>query len=244
MKKIISLILSVIIICLAGTVYADSLCRVTLQPNKVELAKNEEFTVDVVLANIQDEKGIFGLSAVLEYDENSLEYIGMDEQEGWDGVSYNKENGKITIIRENDYAKNSQTVFKITFKTKAENKENVEITLKDVTITNGTKEDKIENLKSIVNIKTNSQGNNNTGNNNTNSGNNNFINNTVNNNNSDNKNSSSNNILKNNKKDGILPNAGNAVGTAMLAFSGIVLFGMLAIVLYVKIRKISKMEKC
>lgn len=162
MKKIISLSLSILlIICLMGTAYAVSSCKISLKINNSTLVKDEEFSVNVVLSDIQDEKGIFGVSAILEYDKNSLEYVKMEEQQGWEKAVYNKDNGIIAIIREESYATNNQTVFKITFKTKVENKSNVEIALKDVTASNGQKDIKLGDLKEILTIKTNNNNNNN-----------------------------------------------------------------------------------
>ena len=266
MKKIISLSLSILLtICLVSNVYAASECKVSLQADRTQLAKNQEVSINVVLSDIQDEKGIFGLSAVLEYDQNSLEYVKIEEQEGWEKASYNKQNGIMSILREEEYATTNQTVLKITFKAKVENKENVEITLKDVTSSNGKKDIKIGDLKSTVTIKTNNGednenpgdnngNNNNTGNNNGNNNNNNTGNNNsgnsnsnCNNNNNNSNNNANNNMNNNNKKpnDNIknetLPKTGNKEVATTLVITGIALFAILAIVLYIRIRKINKM---
>lgn len=299
MKKIISLSLIILLaICLVSTsIYATSSCKVTLENNKKQVTKDEEFSINVVISDIQDEKGIFGLSAVLEYDGNSLEYVKIEEEEGWEKPSYNKDNGKITILREEHYATTKQTVFKLTFKAKVENKENVVITLKDVRTSNGIKDIKLGDLKNTITIKTNNgednenpgdnndnndnnnpgdnnndnnnpgdnngnnnkpgdnnnnpgnndnnNDNNNPGNNNNNNdndnnnpGNNNSnINNVTNGDNSNDKNDSTNN---DNIKDGELPKAGS---TARLIVTGIVLFAIVAILLYTRIKKINKIER-
>lgn len=167
MKKIISLTLSILLtICLVNIVYADSLCKVDLQVSKSKLSKNEEFSVNVVLSNIQDEKGIMGFSAVLEYDKNSLEYVKIEEQDGWESASYNENNGKIAILRNQTFAKTDQTIFKIIFKANVENKDKVEIYLRDVRTTNGSEESKLGILKNTVTINTNNNNDNENNNNN------------------------------------------------------------------------------
>lgn len=302
MNKIISLLsLSILItICLVGKVYASSMCSVNLQ---AQATNNGEISVNVVLSNIQDEKGIYGLSAILQYDTGSLEYLRMEEQQGWDGVSYNEANGRLAITRKGkEFAKSNQTVFKIIFRKKVENKSNVGINLTNITVTNSSKDNKLVNASTTINIGTNNNsgseennnpetgnGNNNSGssssnnnnnnnnrpgsnseNNNNNSGNNgtNSNNNNTENNNNDNpennesddinnntkeENSNENNevpdnsINEENDKDanavnGNLPNTGNKANTIALVVVGIALLAIIVTVLYIKIRKINKME--
>lgn len=295
MKKIISLLsLSILItICLVGKVYASSMCSVNLQ---AQATNNGEISVNVVLSNIQDEKGIYGLSAILQYDTGSLEYLRMEEQQGWDGVSYNEANGRLAITRKGkEFAKSNQTVFKIIFRKKVENKSNVGINLTNITVTNSSKDNKLVNASTTINIGTNNNsgseennnpatgnGNNNSGsssnnnnnnnnrpgsnseNNNNNSGNNgtNSNNNNDNpennesddiNNNTKEENSNENNevpdnsINEENDKDanavnGNLPNTGNKANTIALVVVGIALLAIIVTVLYLKIRKINKME--
>lgn len=88
MKKILSLSIILIIISIVSSVYANSPCEIKLQTEKDEFNINDEFVVNVDLSNIQDEKGIFGISAVLDYSRESLEYISMESQNGWEKPSY------------------------------------------------------------------------------------------------------------------------------------------------------------
>lgn len=315
MKKIISLLsLSILItICLVGKVYASSMCSVNLQ---AQATNNGEISVNVVLSNIQDEKGIYGLSAILQYDTGSLEYLRMEEQQGWDGVSYNEANGRLAITRKGkEFAKSNQTVFKIIFRKKVENKSNVGINLTNITVTNSSKDNKLVNASTTINIGTNNNsgseennnpatgnGNNNSGssssnnnnnsnnnsgsssnnnnnnnrpgsnseNNNNNSGNNgtNSNNNNTENNNNDNPENNESDDINNNTKEensneinevpdnsineendkdanavnGNLPNTGNKANTIALVVVGIALLAIIVTVLYIKIRKINKME--
>lgn len=309
MKKIISLLsLSILItICLVGKVYASSMCSVNLQ---AQATNNGEISVNVVLSNIQDEKGIYGLSAILQYDTGSLEYLRMEEQQGWDGVSYNEANGRLAITRKGkEFAKSNQTVFKIIFRKKVENKSNVGINLTNITVTNSSKDNKLVNANTTINIGTNNNSgseennnpetgngnnnsgssnnnnnnsnnnsgsssnnnnnnnnrpgsnsennNNNSGNNGTNSNNNNdnpennesddINNNTKEENSNENKEVPDNSINEENDKDanavnGNLPNTGNKANIIALVVVGIALLAVIVTVLYIKIRKINKME--
>lgn len=75
MKKIISLSLSILLIfCLINTVYASSPCNMTLQ-GKTQLTLNEEFTVNLEISDIQDQNGIYAVSAKLEFDNSKLQIL-------------------------------------------------------------------------------------------------------------------------------------------------------------------------
>ncbi|MCI8481602.1 MAG: LPXTG cell wall anchor domain-containing protein [Clostridia bacterium] len=135
MKKIVKLSLVLLmIIGMTVNVYAAS-CTVNLQPSKKEVKVNEEVVIDVELANVQDSKGMISLTATLDYDRNSLTFVKIEGQNTWK-PSYNDENGKIAAERE-DYAKGSETIFKVTFKVKEQSEKNIGITLKDIIFSNG-----------------------------------------------------------------------------------------------------------
>lgn len=141
MKKLLSLSLILIIISIVSSVYAvESSCEINLQSDKDQVSKGNEFIVDVKLSNIQDAKGIFGLSAVLEYDKDSLEYKGMESQDGWEKPSYFEESGIIAILREDEYATTDQIICKITFKVKDTSKKDIKVSLMDIVASNGTKD--------------------------------------------------------------------------------------------------------
>ena len=67
--------------------------------------------------------------------------VKMEGQNGWEspsvGSSYNEANGKIAITR-NGLGKNDETIFKITFKVKEETKKNLLVTLRNITLADGT----------------------------------------------------------------------------------------------------------
>lgn len=157
MKKIVKLSLVLLMaICIMGNVYAALSCNVSVQTAKSEYSKNEQFTVDVNIANIQSDRGIISLGATLEYDKNSLTLVKMEGKNGWEtpssGASYNEANGKIAITR-NGLGKNNETVFTITFKVKEQSKQNLAITLKDITVADGTQPAKIATTYKNITIK-------------------------------------------------------------------------------------------
>lgn len=157
MKKVVKLSLVLLMaICIMGNVYAATSCNVSVQTAKSEYSKNEQFTVDVNIANIQSDRGIISLGATLEYDKNSLTLVKMEGKNGWEtpssGTSYNEANGKIAITR-NGLGKNNETVFTITFKVKEQSKQNLAITLKDITVADGTKPAKIATTYKNITIK-------------------------------------------------------------------------------------------
>ncbi len=157
MKKIFKLSLVLLMaICIMGNVYAALSCNVSVQTAKSEYSKNEQFTVDVNIANIQSDRGIISLGATLDYDKNSLTLVKMEGKNGWEtpssGASYNEANGKIAITR-NGLGKNNETVFTITFKVKEQSKQNLAITLKDITVADGTTPAKIATTYKNITIK-------------------------------------------------------------------------------------------
>lgn len=139
MKKLLSLTLTLIIVMsLMTNVYAVSNCKVSLTA-KSEVNKGDEFSVDVMLSNIEDENGIIAISGKLEYDTNSLELKKMERQGEWAKPTYNELNGEFVTER-GDYATNNEAVFKITFKVKEESKQNLEIAIRNITASNGVKD--------------------------------------------------------------------------------------------------------
>ena len=131
MKKIVKLSLVLLMaMFMIGNVYAANGCDVSVESNKTQLSKGEEFAVDFKISNIKSEKGIISLGATLEYDKDSLELVKME------GASYNQKNGKIAITR-SGLGKNNETVFTATFKVKETSKQNLVVTLKNVTVADG-----------------------------------------------------------------------------------------------------------
>lgn len=254
MKKLLKLSLVLLItIFMVGSVYAASGCNISVSTAKNEYSKNEEFTVDVNISNIQSERGIISLGATLEYDKSSLTLVSMEGKNGWEtpsnGSSFNSSNGKIAITR-GGLGKNNETVFTIKFKVQNQSKPNVRITLKDITVGDGIKPAKINTTYKDITIKeANQQSKPNNNQNtaqtpNTNGG-------TTGNKGDTTQNGSSNTnkgtsnpskttgktltaSKKESVKNGVLPKAGNS---SIIIFSLIGICTLIAVVLFIKIRK-------
>lgn len=161
MRRIVKLSLILLMtVFIMGNVYAALSCQMEVKASKTEVSKNEEFTVDINISNIQSDKGVISLGGTLEYDKDSLELVGMEGKNGWetpiDGVSFNKDNGKIAITR-NGLGKNNETVFTIKFKVKEGSKKNLTVTLKDITVADGTSPAKISVADTKITVKDGSQ---------------------------------------------------------------------------------------
>ena len=79
MKKFVTLSLTLVLIFMVITnVYAVSSFKVSMEASKDELTKNEEFTVEVKISDIQDEKGIIAMGGEIEYDKDSLTLVKVE----------------------------------------------------------------------------------------------------------------------------------------------------------------------
>ncbi len=157
MKKVLSLVLLfLMMMSIMGTVKAAFTCKVSMQMEKTEFKKGDEFTVDINISDIQSERGVISLGATLEYDKDSLTLVKMEGQNGWEspsaGSSYNEANGKIAITR-NGLGNNNETIFKITFKVKEEAKKNLLVTLKNISLADGTSPLSVEKVYKNITIQ-------------------------------------------------------------------------------------------
>lgn len=157
MKKIVKLsLILVMLLGIMGSVYAAPSCKIDLETAKMQYNKNDEFIVNVNMVNIQSEKGIMSLGATLEYDKDSLTLVKIEGQNNWetpvDGFSYNSANGKL-ITTKSGFAKNNETVLKITFKVKEQSKSNLMISLKNITIADGTAPVDVSSTSKSITIK-------------------------------------------------------------------------------------------
>lgn len=152
MKKIVSLtLILVVMMTLVSNVYAASSYKVSLEPSKTEVSKGEQFTVDVKISEIQDEKGIIALGATLEYDETSLELVEMQGVGKWSNPTYNELNGEFATDR-NGTTIGNETVFRLTFKVTNSSKSNFEISLKNIVASNGDIDIKAEDIKTEMSV--------------------------------------------------------------------------------------------
>jgi LPXTG-motif cell wall-anchored protein len=148
MKKIVklSLALLVAIIMVGSTAYAALECNVSINTAKTEYSKNEEVVVSVNLSDIQSERGVIAFGATLDYDKDSLTLVKMEGKNNWSNPSYNEANGKLVMDRSN-VTNNNETLLEITFKVNENSKQNTTVTLKDISVSDGTTP--IKNISSI-----------------------------------------------------------------------------------------------
>lgn len=219
MKKLVTLSLIVVIaIFMMGHVYAALSCTVSVKANKTQVSKQEEFTVDFNVSNIQSERGLIGFNATLEYDKESLEIVKMEGKNGWEtpieGSSYNSANGKIVLTR-SGLGKEDETIFTVTFKAKSESKQNLIITLKNIKVADGTSPANIALAYQNITVKDGTSnpipgpGTDDSTNNNTNS-------NLVGNKTNTSTNTSTNTLNKNTLNKSNLPKAGNTTTTVFI----------------------------
>ena len=162
MKKLITFsFVFIIVVCYLGNVYAALNCKVSMQASKQsEVVPEEEIVVDVNVSDIQSDTGIITFSAILEYDKNSLDLVKMEGKNGWetpaDGTSYNSSNGKIAITR-SGLGKSAETIFTLTFKVKKESKQNLIVTLSNISLADMDGLAKIENATQEIKVSNGAQ---------------------------------------------------------------------------------------
>lgn len=139
MKKVIRLLslILLIMILMIGNVYATFECKVDMVSSDV---KENEFTVDVKLLNVKTDNGIISLGATLEYDDN-LELEEMQGKNGWEtpkagSSSYNASNGKMALTRDS-VGKSDEVVFTMKFKIKSDSKKDFDVSLKNISVSDG-----------------------------------------------------------------------------------------------------------
>lgn len=153
MKKIVKLsLIFLITMCIMGNVYGALNCNIDIKTDKTEYSKNEEFTVNINLANVNADKGIIALGGTLEYDKSSLTLVKMEGKGEWAKPSYNEANGKFVMDR-GSVTTSDETAFTITFKVNEGSKRNLTIALKDISISDGSATHKINLVEKNITIK-------------------------------------------------------------------------------------------
>lgn len=141
MKKILKLTLLSLIMCMfmVNTVYANN-CDVTIE-TKQSVTKDEQFTVDFYVTDIDSARGFRTLTATLDYSKESLTLVKLEGKNGWenpsvDNDSYNPSNGKIALIREGK-ATTKEIIFRATFKATGAINQSAYVALNDIVIADG-----------------------------------------------------------------------------------------------------------
>lgn len=141
-----------LVFSIIGKVYANSSFTITMQASKNKLNKNEEFTVEVKISNIQDEKGIIAIGGEIDYDKNSLTLLKLESSsEAWAKPTYYNESNKFVIDRES-LSKAEENIFKMIFKVNEESSQNPKISLKNVAASNGDEDIKTSDTNIAVTI--------------------------------------------------------------------------------------------
>lgn len=154
MKKFVTLSLTLVLIFMVITnVYAVSSFKVSMEASKDELTKNEEFTVEVKISDIQDEKGIIAMGGEIEYDKDSLTLVKVEQgSENWAKPSYSENSKKFAMDRD-ARGKDDEILFKMIFTVNEESTKKPEISLKNIVGSNGSDDIEIGDVKFSVNVK-------------------------------------------------------------------------------------------
>ena len=158
MKKIakLSIILLLMMFVLTVNVYAKLNCNINMQSEREDVKQEQEITINVKLSNIESERGIIAIEAILEYDKDCLTLSKMEGQNSWhtpiEGLSYNTSNGKLVIDKEG-LAKSDETILKITFKANKTSKKSTTVSLRNIVVADGTAPAKIANVSKNITIK-------------------------------------------------------------------------------------------
>lgn len=158
MKKIakLSIIMLLMMFVFTVNVYAKPNCNINMQTKQEEVKQEGQITIDVNLSDIQSERGIIAIEAMLEYEKDCLTLSKMEGQNSWHtpvkGLSYNESNGKLVIDKEG-LAKSNETILKITFIANKTNKKSTVVSLKNIVVADGTAPAKIGNVSKNITIK-------------------------------------------------------------------------------------------
>ncbi|MCI9038509.1 MAG: LPXTG cell wall anchor domain-containing protein [Clostridia bacterium] len=155
MRKIIvgfSLII-LLVIGLMGNVSAAN-ATVTLTAKPEEVSKGSKVEISVNLSNVKTTKGAGAFMGTIVYeDKESLKFEKIESQNGWSSAfTYNEDNGKIVINKGSDVTK-SETMFKIIFTVTDKAKQNLVVTLKDMTFSEGIEDIEIPDSNIRLTVK-------------------------------------------------------------------------------------------
>ena len=159
MKKIIKIIFNIILfIILNSNVYASSI-GIKMDISQKEISQ-DEIQVQVSIANLEEiEEGINAYSGELNFNNDELELVEINSEEGWNMPIYNKEksaDGKIKIVATANQFVKDKKIFNVIFYKKSK-KSDYNIQINDlevatkidgqtVKLTSEEKQEKTENI--------------------------------------------------------------------------------------------------
>lgn len=127
-------------------------CNVKLSTSKKEVSSEEKFSVYVKMTNIQTEKGIIAIGAVLEYDKKSLTLEEIEGESKWSDPMYNDQTGRLIAVK-NQFATKDENVFKITFKVNKKAEKSAWVKVNNFEISDGNEEKNVGGNSITIGIK-------------------------------------------------------------------------------------------
>ena len=160
MKKRVVFLITIILI-ITGILLINNKIQATekslscsIETEKTEIKQGEETSVTI---KINSEEQINAFQAKINYDENLWEEIdenNFETKDGWESLKYNKDSKKFNLINKQDTTNKDILEIKLKAKTSA-NVGNTEITIDEITASDGNTEFKNENLLNDILIKVN-----------------------------------------------------------------------------------------
>lgn len=234
MKKRVVFLITIILI-ITGILLINNKIQATekslscsIETEKTEIKQGEETSVTI---KINSEEQINAFQAKINYDENLWEEIdenNFETKDGWESLKYNKDSKEFNVINKQDTTNKDILEIKLKAKTSA-NVGNTEITIDEITASDGNTEFENEKLTQSISIELNSTGKSDDENKNDTPS------------NSENKNNTNNNDLELEKKHKeILPNILPKTGKGWALLISIFVFAILSIVFYHKSKNCGK----
>ena len=160
MKKRVVFLITIILI-ITGILLINNKIQATekslscsIETEKTEIKQGEETSITI---KINSEEQINAFQAKINYDENLWEEIdenNFETKDGWENLKYNKNSKEFNVINKQDTTNKDILEIKLKAKTSA-NVGNTEITIDEITASDGNTELKNENLSNDILIKVN-----------------------------------------------------------------------------------------
>lgn len=160
MKKRVVFLITIILI-ITGILLINNKIQATekslscsIETEKTEIKQGEETSITI---KINSEEQINAFQAKINYDENLWEEIdenNFETKDGWESLKYNKDSKEFNVINKQDTTNKDILEIKLKAKTSA-NVGNTEITIDEITASDGNTEFKNENLSNEILIKVN-----------------------------------------------------------------------------------------
>ena len=160
MKKRVVFLITIILISISILMISNKIqatektLSCSIETEKTEIEQGEETSITL---KINSEEQINAFQAKINYDENIWEEIdenNFETKDGWESLKYNKDSKEFNVINKQDTTNKEILEIKLKAKTSA-NVGNTEITIDEITASDGNTEFKNENLSNDILIKVN-----------------------------------------------------------------------------------------